>query len=49
MLAEGEPAPDFTLPDQNGDEVTLSKLKGETVVLYFYPKADTGIDSIRPT
>lgn len=41
MLAEGEAAPDFTLPDQNGDEVTLSKLKGETVVLYFYPKANT--------
>ncbi|MGV1048933.1 MAG: thioredoxin-dependent thiol peroxidase [Solirubrobacterales bacterium] len=41
MLAEGEAAPDFTLPDQNGDEVTLSKLRGETVVLYFYPKAMT--------
>jgi peroxiredoxin Q/BCP len=41
VLAEGEAAPDFTLPDQNGGEVTLSKLKGETVVLYFYPKADT--------
>jgi thioredoxin-dependent peroxiredoxin len=41
MLAEGDVAPDFTLPDQNGDEVTLSKLRGETVVLYFYPRADT--------
>lgn len=41
MPAEGEAAPDFTLPDQNGDEVTLSKLRGETVVLYFYPKANT--------
>jgi peroxiredoxin Q/BCP len=41
MLAEGEAAPDFTLPDQDGNEVTLSKLKGETVVLYFYPKALT--------
>jgi peroxiredoxin Q/BCP len=34
-------APDFTLPDQNGNEVSLSGLKGETVVLYFYPRADT--------
>ncbi len=34
-------APDFTLADQNGDEVTLSGLRGETVVLYFYPRADT--------
>jgi thioredoxin-dependent peroxiredoxin len=41
MLAEGEAAPDFTLPDQDGNEVTLSKLRGETVVLYFYPRADT--------
>jgi thioredoxin-dependent peroxiredoxin len=41
MLAEGDVAPDFTLPDQNGDEVTLSGLRGETVVLYFYPRADT--------
>ena len=41
MLAEGVAAPDFTLPDQNGDELTLSELRGETVVLYFYPRADT--------
>ena len=41
MLQPGDQAPDFTLPDQNGDPVTLSKLRGETVVLYFYPKADT--------
>jgi len=41
MLAEGDKAPSFTLPDQNGDEVKLSDLKGQTVVLYFYPKADT--------
>ncbi len=41
MLVEGDAAPDFTLPDQNGEEVTLSKLSGETVVLYFYPKANT--------
>ncbi len=41
MLAEGDAAPDFTLPDQHSDPVTLSKLRGETVVLYFYPRADT--------
>lgn len=40
MLAEGDAAPDFTLPDQDGNEVTLSGLRGETVVLYFYPRAD---------
>jgi thioredoxin-dependent peroxiredoxin len=38
---EGEQAPDFTLPDQNGDEVSLAALRGETVVVYFYPRADT--------
>lgn len=41
MLAEGDKAPSFTLPDQNGEKVKLSDLKGETVVLYFYPRADT--------
>ena len=41
MLAEGDKAPSFTLPDQNGDKVKLSDLKGETIVLYFYPKANT--------
>ena len=41
MLGVGEKAPDFTLPDQNGEEVTLSHLRGSTVVLYFYPRADT--------
>ena len=41
MLEPGDHAPDFTLPDQNGDPVTLSKLRGRKVVLYFYPKADT--------
>ena len=40
-LKPGDPAPDFTLPDQNGDPVSLSQLRGRTVVLYFYPKADT--------
>ena len=41
MLEEGEKAPDFGLPDQNGELVRLSGLRGETVVLYFYPRADT--------
>jgi peroxiredoxin Q/BCP len=41
MLTEGDAAPDFTLPDQDGNEVSLSALRGETVVLYFYPRADT--------
>ncbi|WP_157002463.1 thioredoxin-dependent thiol peroxidase [Agromyces laixinhei] len=40
-LAPGDPAPDFTLRDQNGDPVTLSALRGTKVVLYFYPEAMT--------
>jgi len=46
MLQAGDKAPDFELPDQNGDPVGLSELKGQTVVLYFYPRADTMINSI---
>jgi thioredoxin-dependent peroxiredoxin len=34
-------APDFTLQDENGQEVSLKDLRGKTVVLYFYPRADT--------
>jgi peroxiredoxin Q/BCP len=41
MIKEGQPAPDFELPDQNGDPVRLSSLRGRKVVLYFYPKANT--------
>lgn len=41
MLEVGDTAPDFTLPDQHGEPVTLSELRGQNVVLYFYPKADT--------
>ena len=37
----GDTAPDFTLPDQDGNPVSLSGLRGKRVVLYFYPKADT--------
>jgi peroxiredoxin Q/BCP len=40
-LEPGDKAPDFTLPDQSGEPVTLSELRGKAVVLYFYPKADT--------
>lgn len=41
MIEQGEKAPDFELPDQDGRVVKLSDLRGEKVVLYFYPKADT--------
>jgi thioredoxin-dependent peroxiredoxin len=41
VIETGDPAPDFTLPDQHGNLVKLSDLRGQTVVLYFYPKADT--------
>jgi peroxiredoxin Q/BCP len=41
VVEEGQEAPDFTLPDQDGTQVTLSELRGQTVVLYFFPKADT--------
>ena len=41
MIDRGQQAPDFTLPDQDGEPVTLSELRGGPVVLYFYPKADT--------
>ena len=34
-------APDFTLPDQNGEEVSLKDFRGKYVVLFFYPRADT--------
>ena len=40
-LKIGDPAPDFTLPDQDGSPVSLSALRGQRVVIYFYPKDDT--------
>ena len=40
-LQIGDPAPDFSLPDQNGEMVKLSSLRGKRVVIYFYPKDDT--------
>ena len=41
MIGPGAPAPEFELPDQDGEPVRLSSLRGRTIVLYFYPKADT--------
>ena len=41
MIEQGQPAPDFELPSDSGDTVTLSSLRGKPVVLYFYPKDDT--------
>jgi len=41
MIEEGQHAPDFTLQDQEGNAVTLSKLQGAPVVLYFYPRDAT--------
>jgi len=40
-LQIGDPAPDFSLPDQDGQIVSLASLNGQRVVLYFYPKDDT--------
>jgi thioredoxin-dependent peroxiredoxin len=41
QLGEGEMAPDFKLPSEEGKEVGLASFKGKKLVLYFYPKADT--------
>lgn len=41
MLEVGMKAPDFTLPDKDGNQVSLSDFKGKKVVLYFYPKDNT--------
>ena len=41
QLKVGDKAPDFTLLDQNGNKVKLSSLRGKSVLVYFYPKADT--------
>jgi peroxiredoxin Q/BCP len=41
MVQDGEIAPDFTLHDDDGGSVQLSKLRGRPVVVYFYPKDDT--------
>lgn len=41
MLKPGDPAPDFEVPDQTGTLRRLSDYAGKTVVLWFYPMADT--------
>ena len=41
MIEQGDQAPDFELPDQDGRAVKLSDFRGQPVVVYFYPKADT--------
>ena len=39
MIEPGSPAPDFTLPDQDGNKVSLADLEGQTTVLVFFPMA----------
>jgi thioredoxin-dependent peroxiredoxin len=41
VIEQGQAAPDFELPDQDGRTVKLSDFRGQPVVVYFYPKADT--------
>jgi peroxiredoxin Q/BCP len=41
MIEQGDQAPDFEVPDQDGRAVKLSDFRGTPVVLFFYPKADT--------
>ncbi|HKZ89324.1 MAG TPA: thioredoxin-dependent thiol peroxidase [Thermoplasmata archaeon] len=41
MPSEGDPAPDFALPSDDGRTIALKDLRGKKVVLYFYPKDDT--------
>jgi thioredoxin-dependent peroxiredoxin len=41
MLKEGTPAPDFTLPDQDGNPVSLSDIRGRWIVMWWFPKAFT--------
>src|ERR1039458_861590 len=41
MIEQGDEAPDFALPDQDARAVKLSDFRGQKVVLFFYPKADT--------
>lgn len=41
MLQAGDPAPDFELPNQDGESVRLSSFKGQKLIVYFYPKDNT--------
>lgn len=41
MIEVGQKAPDFNLPDENGEKVSLATFQGQNIVLYFYPKDNT--------
>ena len=41
MLKVGDKAPDFSLPSDSGDKITLDAFRGNYLVLFFFPKADT--------
>ena len=41
MLSVGDPAPAFSVPDESGSVRTLDEFRGKTLVVWFYPKADT--------
>ena len=41
MLEVGTKAPDFTLPDQNGDNISIGDFLGKKVVLWFFPRSST--------
>lgn len=43
LLSAGSPAPDFSVPDQDGSRVTLSSFRGKNVVLVFYPADNTSV------
>ena len=43
MVSEGQPAPDFTLESDAGEQVTLSQFRGTPVVLYFYRRRRAGV------
>jgi thioredoxin-dependent peroxiredoxin len=41
MLSPGQPAPDFSVTSHEGKKISLAALRGQKVLLWFYPKADT--------
>lgn len=41
LLEAGQKAPDFTVQDHTGKEISLTDFRGKNVILWFYPKADT--------
>jgi peroxiredoxin Q/BCP len=41
MLKIGDKAPVFSLPSDSGDKISMEAFKGKTIVLFFFPKADT--------